>query len=48
MPVGQNEPRQARLWIDAARTVAQLLSPPHADALEELLIVAETRQFLFS
>ena len=27
---------------------AQLLSPPHADAFEELLIVAETRHFFFS
>ena len=48
MPVGQNEPRQARLGIVAVTTGAQLLSPPHTDAFEELLIVAETRQFFFS
>ena len=48
MPVGQNEPRQARLGIVAVTLGAQLLSPPHTDAFEELLIVAETRQFFFS
>jgi len=40
-------PRQARLWIDVAKTVVQLVLPPHADVLEELLIVAEIRQFFF-
>ena len=34
--------------MDAVKAGAQILLPPHADALEELLIMAQTRQFFLS
>ena len=48
MPVGQNEQALTRRWIDDSMMAALLVLPPHANALEELLIMAETRQLLFS